>query len=318
MANDAPPGPDGSEATQARAMARLRRELGGVLPPGSSGAPGAPGTPGSSGSSGAPGMAGWLGGTQALGTAGAVTVVVGIGLVLGLSVVALWWWRTAGPTGAELARAPVATLGPGGGREGSGVSSPGAPTTTTTTDGPPVPGTTGRGDSRSTDRGPGDGAVVVHAAGAVSRPGVYTLPAGSRVQDLVAAAGGLTADADSDRVNLAAPVPDGSRVYVPRRGEVGPGPDVVPIGPGPGSVSGPDGSGVGPAGDPAPSSSSPLDLNQASAGELELLPGVGPATAAAIVAHRQQHGPFTSVDQLQNVRGIGPAKLAQIRDLVHV
>lgn len=143
--------------------------------------------------------------------------------------------------------------------------------------------------------------VVVHVAGAVLAPGVVTLPAGSRVHEAVTAAGGLAPDAVADAVNLAAIVADGQQVYVPHAGEgVG----------GPASTATPTGSGSGPTG--------PVDLNHATAAELEVLPGIGPATAAAIVAHRDQHGPFASVEGLLDVPGIGPARLESLRELVTV
>lgn len=144
--------------------------------------------------------------------------------------------------------------------------------------------------------------VVVHVAGAVARPGVYELAAGARVLDAVTAAGGLDPEADERQLNLAAPVADGSRVHVPAEGEE-PVPD--PAAPGPGG---------GGAGAPA----GPIDLNRADAAALEALPGVGPATAAAIVEHRERIGRFTSVEQLLDVRGIGEAKLGALRDLVAV
>jgi competence protein ComEA len=140
-------------------------------------------------------------------------------------------------------------------------------------------------------------AVVVHVAGAVLHAGVYTFSAGSRVVDAVQRAGGLAADADPDAVNLAALLVDGQRVYVPRIGE--PAPPLVDGG-GPTTVAG------------------PIDLNRATADELDALPGVGPATAAAIVAYREQHGPFGTVDDLADVRGIGPAKVEALRGLVTV
>lgn len=146
------------------------------------------------------------------------------------------------------------------------------------------------------------GRLVVHVAGAVGAPGVVELASGSRVHDAVAAAGGLTAVADVARINLAAPVADGERIYVPEVGEEIPLPVV-------------GGAGSTPSG---PSSSAPLDLNQADAAALDALPGIGPATAAAILDHRRQIGRFTSVDQLLDVRGIGEAKLEQIRPLVRV
>jgi competence protein ComEA len=138
--------------------------------------------------------------------------------------------------------------------------------------------------------------VVAHAAGAVATPGVYELPAGARVTDLIDAAGGPLPDADLDQLNLAAPVADGERVYVPRVGEV------VAM--------------VGAAGTAEPSG--PLDLNAATLDQLDELPGVGPATAQAIVDERERRGGFRSVDDLLDVRGIGPAKLEQLRDLVTV
>lgn len=144
--------------------------------------------------------------------------------------------------------------------------------------------------------------IVVHVAGAVVRPGVYELAAAARVVDAVAAAGGLGEGADDLRLNLAAPLTDGERVYVPRQGEPPP-PD---LGAAPASPSAGEGG------------SALVDLNTADIEGLEALPGVGPATAAAIVEHRQRIGRFTSVDQLLDVRGIGEAKLEALRDLVTV
>ena len=151
------------------------------------------------------------------------------------------------------------------------------------------------------------GEVVVHAAGAVRTPGVYTLPSGSRVADLVDVAGGLAGDADPERLNLAGPLTDGGRVYVPRVGQA----DVplavgeVPAAPG---APGQGADGTGPM----------VNVNTADGPQLETLPGIGPATAAAIIDHREQHGPFASVEDLLDVRGIGDARLADIRDLVTV
>jgi competence protein ComEA len=138
--------------------------------------------------------------------------------------------------------------------------------------------------------------LVVHAAGAVLRPGVYRVEPGSRVTDVIDAAGGASPDADVHRLNLAAPVADGSQVYVPRVGEA------VPAS----TASGP----AAPAG--------PLDLNTATLEQLDELPGVGPATAKAILAERDRRGRFRSVEDLLDVRGIGPAKLDALRDLVTV
>lgn len=145
------------------------------------------------------------------------------------------------------------------------------------------------------------GTVFVHAAGAVRHPGLYELAAGERVADLLAAAGGPLPAADLDRINLAAPVADGTQVIVPRRGEPTPTPSV------------PAGDGTG-AADPA----APVNINLAGPEELETLPGVGPSTAAAIIEYREASGPFTTVEQLIDVSGIGEAKLAALIDLVTV
>lgn len=141
--------------------------------------------------------------------------------------------------------------------------------------------------------------VQVHVAGAVAQPGVYRLPAGGRVADVVEAAGGFTADAAPDRINLAAELRDGSQVYVPRLGEDTPIPDT-----------GGDG---GVAADEAT-----IDVNTAGVAELERLPGIGPTLAEAIVRHRDIHGPFSSLDDLTAVSGIGPAKLEALRDSARV
>ena len=146
----------------------------------------------------------------------------------------------------------------------------------------------------------------MHVVGAVRSPGVVRVAVGARALDAVATAGGLLPEADTARINLAAKLVDGQRVVVPRVGE-----------PSPAAV------GTGGADDPAaattgPTPEAPLDLNEATAAQLDTLPGVGPATAAAIVAHRAAKGPFRSVDGLADVRGIGPAKLEQLRPLLTV
>ncbi len=147
-----------------------------------------------------------------------------------------------------------------------------------------------------------ESSLVVDVAGSVVRPGVHELPVGSRVVDAIEAAGGLTADADRARLNLAAPVADGQRVWVPRVGEEEP--PVEPL----------IGGGVGTAGAPR----GPVNLNTADAAALETLPGVGPSIAASIIAFREQEGPYERVDDLLEVAGIGPSRLAQLADLVTV
>ena len=155
--------------------------------------------------------------------------------------------------------------------------------------------------SGGADAGGTSGVIVVDAEGAVARPGVYEVKPGARVNDVIAAAGGPTADADLNRVNRAAKVPDGDRVYVLRKGEAADA-----------GMASPGGSATGPT-QPAI-----IDLNTATVAQLDALPGVGPATAQAIVDYRTQHGRFRSVDELLEVRGIGEAKLAQLRPHVRV
>ncbi len=158
---------------------------------------------------------------------------------------------------------------------------------------------------------PGAPTIVVHAAGAVARPGIYRFSDPARVVDLLDAAGGAAAGADLSGINLAAPLPDGARVYFPSLGEEPRAEmDVVEAPPG---SSGPARPGGG-----ADAHSEPIDINAASAAEFERLPGIGPVTAAAIVEHRDRMGPFRSVESLQDVSGIGPVKLGGIRDLVTV
>ena len=171
--------------------------------------------------------------------------------------------------------------------------------------------------------------VVVDVVGHVRRPGVVRLPAGARVTDAVVAAGGAVPGTDVSAINLARPVTDGQQI------RVGLGsPWLVDAVTGGGA----DGSGTGGAGGTAPPGSppvpttgsssgagggtavpaGPLDLNTATVEELDALPGVGPATAAKILAWRTEHGRFASVDDLDEVSGIGPAKLADLRPLVRV
>jgi competence protein ComEA len=148
-------------------------------------------------------------------------------------------------------------------------------------------------------------AVVVHVAGAVNRPGVVTLRSGERVVDAVQAAGGAVADADLDRLNLAAVVADGQRILVARRGD-------------PPTPALPEGGVASPGGGDEGARSGPVDLNLATQSDLEALPGIGPSLAQAIIAERERRGGFTDVAQLQSVRGIGERRFADLRPLVTV
>lgn len=157
--------------------------------------------------------------------------------------------------------------------------------------------------------GPPSPTVVVHAAGAVIAPGVYRLSDPARVTDVLSAAGGLTGEADPDVLNLAARVGDGERIFVPRRGQ-----------PLPGVVVGTTASGPSPSrgGAERPAAAVPIDLNVATATQLDSLPGIGPAIAERIVQQRVRLGRFRSVNQLLDVPGIGEAKFASLKPRVKV
>jgi competence protein ComEA len=164
--------------------------------------------------------------------------------------------------------------------------------------------------------------IAVHVVGAVRQPGVYHLAAGARADDALRAAGGASDNADLRRVNLAASVLDGDQLYIPRIGERLPNTST--------STNESNGNPGAPThasnnsnnSNSASATSSTLllivDLNRATATDLDRLPGVGPATAKAIIDHRTRNGPFASVDDLLKVKGIGPAKLAEIRPWVKV
>lgn len=130
-----------------------------------------------------------------------------------------------------------------------------------------------------------DGDVVVHVAGAVAEPGVYRLPAGSRVTDALERAGGASGRAAPDLINLAARLADGQQVVVPERGPAG------------------SASAVDPAAD------GPISLGSADAADLETIEGIGPVTAADILAYRDEHGGVSSVEQLDEIPGIGPTTI---------
>jgi competence protein ComEA len=143
--------------------------------------------------------------------------------------------------------------------------------------------------------------ALVHVAGAVRSPGVYRLRDGERVQDAVRRAGGPRAGADLNALNLAAKVADGQQVVVPRRGTAG--------------AAGVAGAGTGEPGGPP---QAPISLNSATAEQLDTLDGVGPATASKILEYRRQHGGFRSIDDLGEIPGIGPKRLAALRGKVQL
>lgn len=150
--------------------------------------------------------------------------------------------------------------------------------------------------------------IFVHVAGWVRRPGVYEFREGDRVIDAIRAAGGPRRGAELDALNLAALLADAQQVLVPRR--VAPGGSIGGAGPG--------GAGVPSGPGSSPGTQALINVNTATADELEALPGIGEVLAARIVQHRERNGPFTSVDALLEVSGIGEQRLADIRDLVTV
>jgi competence protein ComEA len=161
----------------------------------------------------------------------------------------------------------------------------------------------------NTSASPSTGAagVVVDVDGKVRHPGVVELPSGARIIDAIKAAGGVTHNADTGTLNLAEILIDGQQVVVPSRRQS------EPV-----TSSGPLGSAAGTA-TPAPGAGTPtVSINSATPVELEVLPGIGPVLAAAIVDWRTQNGGFTSIEQLQEVSGIGPATFAELAPFVRL
>lgn len=177
----------------------------------------------------------------------------------------------------------------------------------------------------------GEATVRVHVAGAVNNPGVYTLPAQGRAVDAITAASGAAADADLDRVNLAGALSDGVQIYVPHRGETAAPAQIQPNGgtANAGQSNAANGAAQNGGTQPQPArtltasgsaqkGSTPVNINTATAEELQTLPRIGPAMAQRIIAWREAHGGFRSVDELDAVPGIGPSMLENLRPLVTV
>jgi competence protein ComEA len=175
-------------------------------------------------------------------------------------------------------------LSSGGDREAAFADTP-APSSATS-------GATDEGGGDTVAIGSGGPDVVVDVTGKVSEPGVYRLPAGSRVDDAIARAGGATAKSSLEAINLAARLGDGQQVLVP------------------GSI--PGGAAAAAAG--VVSEDGPISLGSASVEQLETIDGIGPVTAADIAEFRDEHGGLSSVDQLDQVPGIGPATMEALRD----
>ena len=202
-------------------------------------------------------------------------------VVVAVAAGLVWLWA-----GARSGGVPAASAAPGSSSPGGPPSAPTAhlsgPTTTTAP-------------------------LAVHVAGAVARPGLYHLPPGSRVADALGRAGGKLPAADVDRLNLAAKLVDGQKIMVLRRGQ----PVPVDVG----AVTGQGGGGLG-AGEAT--ATAPVDLNTADLASLDSLPGVGPATARAILEERARRGGFRSTRDLLRVPGIGEGRFARLKDLVRV
>ncbi|MCP4535519.1 MAG: ComEA family DNA-binding protein [Chloroflexi bacterium] len=145
--------------------------------------------------------------------------------------------------------------------------------------------------------------IRVHVSGAVQQPAVYELPVGSIVQDAVDAAEGPTSDADLDHINLAVELRDQQQVYVPRQGETDPPPVVSG-----GESSSSGGGTVG----------AQVNINTATTAELETLPRIGPMTAQRILEYREANGLFATIEDIQNVPGIGPATFEGFQDMISV
>jgi competence protein ComEA len=152
--------------------------------------------------------------------------------------------------------------------------------------------------SFSVEEGGGD--VVVDVTGAVQKPGVYRMPAGSRVDDAVKRAGGATGKAAVDSINLAARLADGQQVVVPEAAPAGAGGGVGPV--------------AGAAGAAEAEEDAPISLATATAAELDTIDGIGPVTAEDIIDFREEHGGLSSVDQLDQISGIGPATMEALRE----
>jgi competence protein ComEA len=171
----------------------------------------------------------------------------------------------------------------------------------------PPPPTSALAEPSTLPEPPSRAEVVVHVSGAVKQAGVYRLAPDSRVADAIEQAGGTTENADLDALNLAEPLQDGQKIHVPRKGE----------------ASVPTTASVSPPRTPrsAPQAAAvqfPIDLNSATAEQLEAIPGIGPVLAQRIIEYRQMRGRFQSVDELLEVRGIGPKRLESMRPYVTV
>jgi competence protein ComEA len=156
--------------------------------------------------------------------------------------------------------------------------------------------------------------IAVDVTGAVTRPGLYKFPEGSRVQDAIDAAGGLLADANTIAINLAARLEDGQQLDIPYKDGAAPAePTEAPAF----SFSSPDGTNSEPTLE-SPPDAELIDINTATAEQLDTLPGIGPTTAQKIIDYRATNGPFGTIEDIMNVSGIGPTTFDNIKNLITV
>lgn len=229
-----------------------------------------------------------------------VVVLAMVGAALGVL-----WWESAGVQGAteQLDSGRAVAVPP---LESNSPNTPGEAGE------PGEPGEPSKSGATASALGTG-GVLVVHVAGAVATPGVFLLPAGSRVFQAVETAGGALPTAELAALNLAAELSDGTQIFIPtvdQAAALGANPGTAPQ-PGAGARGGAAGAG---GTEPA----TPVSLNAASAEQLEALPGLGPVLAQRIVQWRTDHGAFATVDGLQAVPGIGTKLLEGLRPLVAV
>ncbi len=171
-----------------------------------------------------------------------------------------------------------------------------------------------RGDPVTLLPPPEPPALVVQVSGQVPHPGLVSLPPGSRVADALEAAGGVLPEGEAGFLNLAAPLEDGQLVNVPAKKQ-DPEPSPLALIPNTGDAAR---TGSTPAGDsvPEPQSGGLININTAPAEELDLLPGIGPVIAQRIIDYREQHGPFQSIEDIQEVKGIGEVTFEKIKDRI--
>lgn len=252
--------------------------------------------------------------------------------VLLLSWLGVSWITRVAAEPEDLPQGPDLAQGDGGddGEESAAESTEEAPEGAGGAAEAGVPGETGSADTgapqaaggaaeaQSTSSEAGQVQAIVHVIGAVQEPGVVEIPAGARIFEAVDAAGGVSKDAALEGVNMAAPIHDGMLIWVPTRKELEEGAAAPPAASagGSGSSSGSAAGTPGGSGSGAPGSGGTINVNTADEIQLQELSGVGPALAQRIIEHRESNGPFTSLEDLGAVRGIGPVILEDLADKV--